>query len=357
MIDELSSRERDVLAGWTIVEPPAGFAERVVATHARRQIVRRVVVASAAVTLAAAAAVMIVIMSRPPAPNPTAPQVYIPPPPPPPPPAPQPVTVVTPGIVSIPMGENATIHDPAEKARFQIVSDGRCSEPLVVEVDSDARFRTVIRGTVRDTEMLELERGSYVYRVFCGEGGPLTASGRITIKQDAAKRPLPDAVPRSPIGVDGRSYRVSYQSVVPAFVFTTTRTGTTYRLHVTSSGSTQTFDSDRSVVELDTLADIGVYEVAFEVDGVRDARPTTLIIDFDQTAPQLQLVAPPAGATWPDPVDVVGAVMPGWRLTVDGKAIPTGAGKFFSRIPRPTVFVLRAEHPQRGIHYYVRRPR
>lgn len=371
MTDELTSREREVLAGWTTFEPPAGFADRVVAVHARRRFVRRAALVSGVVTLAAAAAVILVMVARP-APTQQQPAVYIAPTPtpvpsptpqpqpqPPTPPRPTPVTVVTTDIVSIPMGETARIHDLAAKPRFQITNDGRCPGVIVVELDRDRRFSNP--NTVRGTRpIFELPVGGYSYRVRCEDGGPIEAAGYVQIVRDGALRPLAKQPARNPIGVDGRTYRVSYQSRAPDFTFTTKRTGTKYRLHITGAGFARTFDSTTPMVEVNELgpAALGTFEVSFEIDGVKDDSTTTLIVDFDNTAPQLMLASPPDGKAWPATIDVRGEVAVGWTLTTAAGPLPVATtGRFAAKMARPTVFVLRASHPERGVSYYVRHPK
>lgn len=101
----------------------------------------------------------------------------------------------------------------------------------------------------------------------------------------------------------------------------------------------------------------GNYEVWFEIDGVPDAKPTAVGLSFDHTAPQVQIVTPAQGAVWPKTVEVTGGVVPGWTIEIDGTVVTVDKGRFATRVAVDGAVVVRAFHPQRGIHYYVRHPR
>jgi hypothetical protein len=363
MTDELLPHEHDALARWTIVQPPAGFADRVVAAHARRTFVRRAALAGGVATALAAAAVVTVIVTRPPQPRlgppPAEPQVFLPPSPPPQPqppqpvPQPQPRTTGKPGMPSIPMGETATIHDVADKPRLEIRNTGVCPNLIVAELARDHRFKDPITADGTDSIPLELEHGTYAYRVRCEYGGPIAASGRLRIVRDNANRkPAPKAPDSSTVFADGRSYRIGYQSTVPRIKFSTSARGKRYDLHVVAStGLKATYQSPTHNISVGGMKE-GSYSFWFDVDGKRETKVTTLIIDFDQTAPQLYIDTP---TTWPPTVDVRGAALPGWSLSIDGADVPVQDDRrFAARVELRDAVVLRAVHPQRGVHYYVR---
>jgi len=55
-----------------------------------------------------------------------------------------------------------------------------------------------------------------------------------------------------------------------------------------------------------------------------------------------------------------GAVLPGWSAAVEAIAIPVGNQRRFAAkvgIPGASALAIRLSHPQRGVHYYLRRPK
>jgi hypothetical protein len=93
---------------------------------------------------------------------------------------------------------------------------------------------------------------------------------------------------------------------------------------------------------------------------VKQDKVSTLIIDFDQTAPQVYIESPNNAQPWNGDIDVRGAVLPGWSAAVDEIAIPIDRQRRFAAkvgIPSGQALAIRLSHPQRGIHYYLRRPK
>ena len=95
-------------------------------------------------------------------------------------------------------------------------------------------------------------------------------------------------------------------------------------------------------------------------DGVRQDKVSSLIIDFDQTAPQVYIESPPNGKPFAAEIDVRGAVLPGWTAKVDVVEIPIDKNtrRFAAKVPPPSgaqALAIRLSHPQRGVHFYLRR--
>ncbi len=86
---------------------------------------------------------------------------------------------------------------------------------------------------------------------------------------------------------------------------------------------------------------------------------STLKITFDQTAPQVYIESPPNGQTFGPEIDVRGAVLPGWSAKVDAFDIPIDKNtrRFAAKVPPPEgqALAIRLAHPQRGVHFYLRR--
>ena len=105
----------------------------------------------------------------------------------------------------------------------------------------------------------------------------------------------------------------------------------------------------------------GTYTYWFDRDGVRDKNVSTLKIDFDQTAPQVYIELPVNGKPFAADVDVKGAVLQGWAAAVGDVTIPIDAQRrFIAKVSPPSgaqALAIKLSHPQRGVHFYLRRPK
>jgi hypothetical protein len=102
----------------------------------------------------------------------------------------------------------------------------------------------------------------------------------------------------------------------------------------------------------------GTYTYWIDRDGVKQEKVSTLAIDFDQTAPQVYIESPINVQPWAGDIDVRGAVLPGWSAQVDAIAIPVDKQRRFAAkvgAPGGAALAIRLAHPQRGVHYYLRR--
>lgn len=260
-------------------------------------------------------------------------------------------------------GETLTIHDPRPPAAVQFMFGGKCPNGGIVEMDSDFRFRSAKVSAGKEHANLYVGPGSWAYRLRCTTGGTegaAIASGRIALTRDSGTRALPKIRPPNDIEVDGRTWRVSYQSVVPDLRVNVKGAGSKFRLHVAQGGQAQTFDSSKPTIVIpgNKLKD-GTYTYWVERDGVKLDKVSTLIIDFDQTAAQVYIEAPRNNASWGSgDIEVRGAVLPNWTASVEGIAIPLDSQRrFFAKVGRPPgqALAIKLSHPQRGTHYYLRR--
>ena len=90
----------------------------------------------------------------------------------------------------------------------------------------------------------------------------------------------------------------------------------------------------------------------------RPNKVSTLTIDFDQTAPQVHIELPINGKPWGTDIDVKGSVLPGWSAVVNGAPIQLDkTRRFIARVGAPSgnALAIKLSHPQRGVHYYLRR--
>ncbi len=259
-------------------------------------------------------------------------------------------------------GESLTIHDPRPPTAVQFQFGDKCPGGGVVEMDKDARFRTAKISSGKEAANLLVAAGGWAYRVRCttgaGEGGAV-ASGRVVVVRDDGRRALPKIPPQNSIDADGRTWRISYQSQIPSLQVSAKGSGSTFKLHLAQAGKEETFDARKpSVVVPGSKLKEGEYTYWFDIDGTKQPRVSTLKIDFDQTAPQVYIESPPNGKPWTGDIDVRGAVLPGWSAAVAGISIPIdGARRFAAKVQPPSAGALsiRLSHPQRGVHYYLRR--
>ena len=259
-------------------------------------------------------------------------------------------------------GESLTIHDPKPPTALQFQFGGKCPDGGIIELDRNGQFRTAKVSGGRDFANMMIGAGDWAYRLRCtvngGEGGAV-ASGRIAARRDDGRRALTKGPGTNDIDADGRNYRISYQSSIPSLAVHLGNPGSTNRLHLASAGKEQTFDSTTSPIGVPGgQLHEGTYSYWIDRNGVRQDKISTLTIDFDQTAPQVYIEAPANGQPWAGDIDVRGAVLPGWTASVDAIAIPLDSQRRFSAKvgpPSGTALAIRLSHPQRGVHYYLRR--
>ncbi len=264
---------------------------------------------------------------------------------------------------AVAVGETLTIHDPKGMTAVQFAFGGKCPEGGFIEMDRDARFRTAKVSSGKDAANLSVAGGSWAYRLRCSTASgdsAAVASGRIAVTRDAGNRALPRLPATNDIDADGRNYRISYQSVIPN-VAVRTRNGTAFKLHLASGGKEETFDGVAGKIEVQgSKLHEGTYTYWLERDGVKDPKVSTLAIDFDNTAPQVYIEAPPNGKPWDGDIEVRGAVLPGWTAAVDPIVIPIDKQRrFTAKVGKPAgaALAIKLSHPQRGVHYYLRRPK
>ena len=257
-----------------------------------------------------------------------------------------------------------TIHDPTGSTALQFAFNGKCPGAGVIEVDKDSRFRTPRVSAGQEAANILMRTGGWAWRLRCESGGApgkQVGSGFISVVRDSGTRPLPKEPPRFPIDADGRNYRVDYQSLIPNIKIKGAPGGSKYVLHLASGGSEQTLDSTTGSFDVPgkTLKE-GDYTYWIERDGVK-SKVSTLKIGFDQTAAQVYIESPSNGQPWGDSIDVRGATLPGWSAKIDVLDIPVDKNtrRFKASVQPPSAgnaLAIRLSHPQRGIHYYLRRP-
>ena len=259
----------------------------------------------------------------------------------------------------VPVGETLSVHDPRPPTAVQFTFEGKCPQGNgVIELDRDTRFGSSKQSAGKDGANLMVQPGSWAYRLRCGDGGAV-ASGRISVSRDDGSRKLPKIAPEDPIDADGRNYTLSYQSQIPTLVVKFPGTGSTFKLHIASGGKEEVFEGTSPIIKvLGTKLHEGTYTYWFDHDGEKQARVSSLKIDFDNTAPQVYVESPPNGQPFSDNIKVGGAVLPNWTAAVEAVSVPIDASRRFHvsvGVPSGNALAIRLSHPQRGVHYYLRR--
>lgn len=260
-------------------------------------------------------------------------------------------------------GESFTVHDPRGATAVQFHFGGKCGGGGIVEMDRDARFRTAKLSAGKESANLLVGAGAWAYRLRCSAGGgegQQVASGRVVVMRDAGSRKLPAKPAVNRMDTDGRNYRFDYQSVIPNIEVRFPGGGRSFRLHLAQGGKDETFDSTKpTLVVPGTRLKEGTYTYWFDRDGVKQPKVGQLVIGFDQTAAQVYIEAPPNARPWPADIDVRGATLPGWTATIGDIPIPIDktTRRFGAKVPPPpgNALAIKLYHPQRGIHYYLRR--
>ncbi|MBA3540209.1 MAG: hypothetical protein H0T79_11330 [Deltaproteobacteria bacterium] len=262
-----------------------------------------------------------------------------------------------------PVGETLTLHDPKGATAVQFQFSGKCPNGGVIELDKDTRFRSSKISAGKDSANLMVSGGGWAYRLRCttagGDEGAAVASGRIAVLRDDGRRALPKGQTSNDIDADGRNYRISYQSVIPNLIVRYMGVGgSAFKLHLATGGKSESFDGGPKITVPGSKLREGTYTYWFERDGVKEAKVSTLKIDFDQTAPQVYIEAPSNGQVWVGDIEVRGAVLVGWTAAVDSITIPIDSQRrFAAKVAPPSsgALAIKLSHPQRGVHYYLRR--
>ena len=256
-------------------------------------------------------------------------------------------------------GDSLIVHDPQPPTVVGFATS-RCSGVAVLELGSKKRL-TIGSGKVTAA----FPPGAQHYRLSCdGEPKPF-AEGTVSVVHDAGNRRLASAAPANRIDADGRRYTILYQSLLPkvSVRWPNAPSAGPFSLAISSQGKGQKrFSSSAPSYSLPAGALLeGTHELWFEAHG-EQSRKTTVLVQFDNAAPTASISAPAErgfspGAT----VSVAGTALPGWTVSVAGRELAQDAQQRFSgEVAAPAdvgALAIRFSHPQRGVHYYLRRSR
>lgn len=255
-------------------------------------------------------------------------------------------------------GESLIVHDPHPPTVIGF-SGTRCPGITVLEIGAKKR-ETVGSGKVTAA----LPAGAQRYRLRCDLESAPFAEGTITVLSDSGSRRLASAAPVNRIDADGRRYTILYQSLPPkvSVRWPNPPSAGPFALFVRSQGKGQRqFSAAAPSYSLPagTLSE-GTHELWFSA-GSEVSRKTTVVVQFDNAAPTASISSPAErafalGAT----VTAAGMALPGWSVTVAGRELAQdGQQRFSGEVSAPvdgSALAIRFAHPQRGVHFYLRRP-
>ncbi len=254
-------------------------------------------------------------------------------------------------------GDSLIVHDPHPPTVVGFATP-RCSGVAVLEVG--AKKRETI-GTAKVTAAFPA--GRQRYRLRCDSDAAPLAEGFVTVLADSGSRRLASAAPTNRIDADGRRYTILYQSLLPkvSVRWPNPPSAGSFQLFLRSQGKGQKqFSAGTPSYALPPGAlTEGAHELWFG-SGSEQSRKTTVVVQFDNAAPTASISSPAEKAFAPgSTVSVAGMALPGWTVSVAGRELPQdGQQRFSGEVTAPgdaSALAIRFAHPQRGVHYYLRR--
>lgn len=255
-------------------------------------------------------------------------------------------------------GDSLIVHDPHPPTAFGFTTT-RCAGVTVLEVGAKKR-ETVGRGSVSAS----VPAGAQRYRLRCDAETAPFAEGTLTVLADAGSRRLSSSAPVNRIDADGRRYTIMYQSLLPKISvrWPNPPAAGPFTLFVRSQskGQKQLGSPGPSYSLPPGSLGEGTHELWFAAAS-EQSRKTTVVVQFDNAAPTASISSPAErGFAAGSNVTAAGTALPGWTVTVAGHELSQDAQQRFSgEVSAPagaSALAIRFAHPQRGVHYYLRRP-
>jgi hypothetical protein len=211
--------------------------------------------------------------------------------------------------------------------------------------------------------LLRLASGNHTLRYLCA--GRAVAAARLRVRRDPATQDLPKRAQSVRVDADGRRYAVQYQNTLPVVAFAWPRKTSEGRfsLVVQKGGTQRVYELDRPEHALASGAlSEGEYTFWFRDAAGQASKPTTLRLSFDNTARSAYLSAPAEDSVAPaSTVEVAGAALLRSRVSVQGAPVELDTkGRFHAEtrpLPGQRGIFVRVDHPESGVHYYLRRLR
>jgi len=255
-------------------------------------------------------------------------------------------------------GDSLIVHDPHPPTVVGF-SGTRCAGVTVLEVGVNKRV-TIGSGKVTAA----FAAGAQRYRLRCDAEATPFAEGTVSVLSDSGSRRLASGAPANRIDADGRRYTILYQSLPPkvAVRWPNPPSAGPFTLQVRSQGKgAKQFSAGAPSYTLPpgTLGE-GTHELWFAA-GSEQSRKTTVVVQFDNAAPTASISSPAERGFAPgSTVTAAGMALPGWTVSVAGRELPQDSQQRFSgEVNAPadaSALAIRFAHPQRGVHFYLRRP-
>ena len=236
------------------------------------------------------------------------------------------------------------VHDPSPPTAIGFKLRGSCDGPARL---TSGNLRTEAQGQAN----LRFGPGQHAYEVRClDKPDEVAAQGTVRVLQDAGTKKLPTFAPTASVATDGRRYTVLYQHRLPT---------------VTVSWPTAPQIGGRSIQTKTpsyTLAALprGRHTVVFSAAStpVRQSRSTTIEVVYDSQAPAARVSDPPLEFDPSGQVKIRGQALPGWSVSVGDQPLEVdGQNKFSTAVKGDGTIPIAFTHPNRGTHYYLRRPK
>jgi hypothetical protein len=217
---------------------------------------------------------------------------------------------------------------------------------------------------------VQLSSGKNRYFLICSEKAGaktrIAAKGTIFVHRSQADYKLPRSAPHSFVEVDGRTYKIIFQHLLPTVILSWRNApeASSYKVHLISNGNKRKTrkTAGPSFTFASGQLEEGLHKVKFEaMEAVpRFSRTTQIDIKFNNVSPKAVVTSPEEGGFGSgDLVEVKGMALVGWSATVLGGDVEMDKHFRFSGKVRYTgeyaAIAVRLTHPQHGVHYYLRR--
>ncbi|MBN1655605.1 MAG: hypothetical protein JXA30_17695 [Deltaproteobacteria bacterium] len=267
--------------------------------------------------------------------------------------------------LSVKAGESFIVHSTKPPVAVAFELAGRCPHGAIAQLIG-RRVRS--RGTTIARLLFEAGRSRYFIRCLNADGTvqPKTAaSGAVTVLRDPGTAGLPRKAPESRVEADGRNYNILYQNQLPIVKLrwpAAPKAGSCILNVLSQAAGNREYPcvNGEYTFESGGLRD-GTHRFSFRTgDSRRSSKTTTVRIRFDNAAPKVSLREPKEGQfRVGESVTVTGVAVPGWAVSLANGTIATDEyNRFSGKVTYGDQYrsiALRVVHPQRGIHYYLRR--
>lgn len=265
------------------------------------------------------------------------------------------------GELQVAPGLSATIYDPNPPTAVRFDLPSSCGEGASVTLHGHKPL------PLTAADALRLGPGLHEYQLACAGASPQTWHGSLRVVKNPGTAQLPRSAPRNSIELDGRTYTILFQNLMPVLEVRWAKapSAPSYDLIAQLETGKQLKLSERAPVHVFAAGALpeGRHQLQFQdPSGANKSRLTTIDLRFDNASPSASLKAPPVSGFAPSSsVHVAGIALPGAQVSVLGERFALDAQeRFTGDVPLPPgtkAIAVRIQHPRTGTRYYVRRAR